>query len=79
MSLSREAKRLLAALYRGETVSRGFGRGWTTSDGEPTEGHAVYALVRARLAEYCEWGTASTGNRIGTKARLKAPPAKEAA
>lgn len=79
MSLSREARRLLGALHRGETVELQPVGGWKTSGGEHTEGSAVYALVCAGLAEYFSYGTTSTGKRIGTKARLKPKPAQEAA
>lgn len=70
MAFSPEARRLLAALRRGEIVSRGQMSGWTTSGGEVTEGASVYALVRAGYAEYFEWGPTSRGGSIGIKARL---------
>lgn len=79
MSFSPETRRLLEALRRGEIVSVDFSGGWSTSGGDHVEGKSVYVLVRAGLAEYTKWGTASTGNRIGTEARLKPLPAKEAA
>ncbi len=71
MSLSREAKALLAAMRRGSgTVERQALGGWMTPEREQAEGHTVYELVRARIAEYTEWGAAPGHRRIGVKARL---------
>jgi len=71
LSLSREARALLAAMRRGDgTVSRGALGCWSTpGDLHITDGQTVYALTAAGIAEYTEWSTRARV-RIGTKARL---------
>lgn len=80
MALSHEAKALLRALRAGDgTIERTALGGWMTPGLFYTEGHIVYSLVQAGIAEYTAYSVGRTRIGVAARLRLKPPSDKEAA